>query len=174
VLFGKSWIVHLDLIPCSRVYLQPHTHTPSFMGRHLGWSYHLHFSHRVLSTWGAVMLKKKKHNKTFVHNIYIHVHLFYNAWFLLYRLLHWHGDQQRFPFSFSHTSLHVWKKMTVPWLYLYHRRLLSDSKHTGSHEHCSYLIFLHSILSSFLPQVLLQVPLDLRNQVVIYKHCVVD
>ena len=27
---------------------------------HLGCSYNLHFSHRFLSTWGAVMLDKKK------------------------------------------------------------------------------------------------------------------
>lgn len=27
MLFGKSWIVHLDLIPSSPVWLQPHTHT---------------------------------------------------------------------------------------------------------------------------------------------------
>ena len=25
--FGKSWIVHLDLIPCSQVYSYSHTHT---------------------------------------------------------------------------------------------------------------------------------------------------
>ena len=156
------------------VFTATHTHTV-FYGQALGMKLSPAFQSPCSFHLGcSYAQKKKKHNKTFVHNIYIHVHLFYNAWFLLYRLLHWHGDQQRFPFSFSHTSLHVWKKMTVPWLYLYHRRLLSDSKHTGSHEHCSYLIFLHSILSSFLPQVLLQVPLDLRNQVVIYKHCVVD
>ena len=29
----------------------------------LGWSYHLHSSHRFLSTWGAVMLEKKKKQK---------------------------------------------------------------------------------------------------------------
>ena len=30
---------------------------------HLGCSYHLHSSHRFLSTWGVVMLEKKLHPK---------------------------------------------------------------------------------------------------------------
>ena len=40
MLIVKSWIVHLTPI--------------------LGCSYHLHSSHHFLSTWGAVMLEKKK------------------------------------------------------------------------------------------------------------------
>ena len=45
---------------------------------HLGCSYHLHSSHRFLSTWGAVMLetktdKQKKHRKEFSRVLSCHV-----------------------------------------------------------------------------------------------------
>ena len=58
----------------------------------------------------------------------------------------WCGHQWRFLHDriyryASHILLYVWQKMTVPYLYLYHRRLLSDCKHTGSHEHRSYSFF---------------------------------
>ena len=40
---------------------------------HLGCSYHLHSSHRFLSTWGAVMLEKmNKTKKKFPINLYGH------------------------------------------------------------------------------------------------------
>ena len=38
-----------------------HAPTPDLL--HLGCSYHLHSSHCFLSTWGAIMLKKKKKTK---------------------------------------------------------------------------------------------------------------
>ena len=69
MLFGKSYILHQDLTPRSECSYSHTQHRLLWVGRnglpptpdnlHLGGSYHLHSSHRFLSTWGVVKLERK-------------------------------------------------------------------------------------------------------------------
>ena len=61
MLFGKRWIVHLDLIPCSQV--STHTHWQDEIACYLNliiYTWDAVTSCTPVTTWGAVMLKKIK------------------------------------------------------------------------------------------------------------------
>ena len=115
-------------------------------------------------------ISKQIYTLLYICNIYVCVHvLLYNAWFLPCSgsSLMWASIHDHIYRYASHILLHVWQKMTVPYLYLYHRRLC-QTPNIPVVTSTAHIHIFSDYLSSFLPQVPLPVRVSpILNPVVV-------